>query len=91
MFRTALVALILSSSTAMALGPQDQLYANVAQELPHYVQGVDVSTLSHHQICAGCCSSKRHRLSYCFGCVFCAKHSTVQKEGRKLNRNAASP
>jgi hypothetical protein len=50
MFRTALVALILSSSTAMALGPQDQLYANVAQELPHYVQGVDVSTLSHHQI-----------------------------------------
>jgi hypothetical protein len=52
MFRTALVALILSSSTAMALGPQDQLYANVAQELPHYVQGVDVSTLSHHQISA---------------------------------------
>jgi len=52
MFRTALIALILSSGTAMALGPEDQLLANVAQELPHYIQGVDVDSLSRNQLAA---------------------------------------
>ena len=50
MFRILVLTLLLGTGSAMALGPQDQLYENVAKELPHYVQDVDVSTLSHHQI-----------------------------------------
>lgn len=52
MFRILTLTLLLSTGSAMALGPEDQLLTNVAQELPHYVPGVDVSTLSRHQLSA---------------------------------------
>ena len=50
MLKSTTLALILSASAALAEASSDQLLANVSRELPHYVSGVDASTLSRSKL-----------------------------------------
>ncbi len=52
MTRLGIAALIATLASVAQAGnaPENQLRALVAKELPSYVQGVDVSTLSQHQL-----------------------------------------
>jgi len=53
MIRIALLAVALMIPlTARADAPKDQLLANVTRELPHFVPGVDTSTLRRSQLAA---------------------------------------
>jgi hypothetical protein len=45
-----IAALVLSATAVSAAPPKDQLLAGVERDLPFYVPGVDVASLSRHQI-----------------------------------------
>lgn len=50
MLKITTLALILSAGPALADAPSDQLLTNVSRELPHYVNDVDVHSLSRSQL-----------------------------------------